>query len=379
MKPFSIAVVGAVIALQSAIAEARSFMEQLDQKLFGHKNDLNSAYEAYDAGKFDEASKALQAAADHSQGSPQLSYNAGVAAYKAGKAEDAVKYFQKAAAGSDRDLKAKALFNTGVIHIDKNDLESARNVLKEALAFDNENKAIQDNLEWVEQQLKEHPPQPKDKDQKKSADDPQNQAQNDKQKQEKDQGQQKDGQEQDPKKAKDQQDASKSGEPKDQKNAQDQMSAEEKQKQEKDKEGGNAKSHDKDGKEPSGSPADKDKGLAKQGQDKGQNDQTAAKDDKSNAYDQAQKDKDPNKPKDQDAAKAMQKGNDKDKDPGQEDKTATPGQVQTNGRSQTVLTPAELKQQEAERLLRSIDDKIGLYPLTDTEATGTRGKDGKNW
>ena len=353
MKALRYGMVLSLLLFQSGNADARSLLERLDHKIWGSDKSLDAAYDAYDKGQFVEASKSFQTAANSDQSSQVLNYNAGVAAYKAGKPDEAAAHFVRAASGSDRSLKAKALFNSGVIHIDKNELEAARDILKEALAYDNDNQAIQENLAWVEEQLKGQPPEPKDENQKDQ--DQKNQAENEKQEQDKSKDQGQDQTPQDQKNAEEQkspnQDTAKNKDQADQeKNAQTQA-GDPKKKDEADK----AQNQSAGGKE-----QDKDKDNDKEEQAK-----AAQAERQKNAEQPESKDKDDKRNAEQ--AQAMEAGQDQDKS------------KDSKGQSQTILTPMELKQQEAERLLRSIDDKIGRYPLTDTEATGTRGKDGKNW
>ncbi|RYZ58922.1 MAG: hypothetical protein EOP07_05545 [Proteobacteria bacterium] len=350
---------GLFFLLQSSIAEARSLMERLDQLIFGRSKDLSAAYDAYDHGKFEEAAKDFAAYASGPQSNQVATYNAAVASYKAGKPDDAMKFLQRAAAGSDPKIKARALHNTASIHIDKKELEPARDSLKEALSFDNDNKAIRENLEWVEEQLKNQPPK-KDQDKK----DSQKQA-DDKDKDKKDQEKSEDQKKEEQNASNKENDPKKDGQPKDQDKGQDQKSAEEKKAEEE-----KSKAEQKSAEEKKAE-QDKESGKSKEQMAK---EQDAKKDEKS---------------KEQEAQAAQeQKDKDKDKDPAKDAQKQAQAAKPEEGKApespegkkaQAVLTQAELKQQEAERLLRSIDDKIGRYPLTDTEATGQRGKDGKNW
>ncbi|MBC7658382.1 MAG: tetratricopeptide repeat protein [Chitinophagaceae bacterium] len=324
------------------VAEARSLMERLDHMIWGQGQELSQAYDAYDQGKFDDSQKAFQTYADHHQDAQEQNYDTGVAAYRAGKPDDAVKYWGRAEAGSDVLIKSRALANEAIVHIDKNELEKARDKLKDALAFDNDNKATQENLQWVEEQLKTKKNlDEKDKDQKNQQNDP---------------------------KQNDQKQADKEKDKKDDKQAQ-QDKDKDKEQENKDKAG--EKSQDKDQKQAKSDPKSGAQKDQKKSEDEKKAEEKEKEKEKAEAQAAAEKDKD--KKEAQAAAEEKDKDKDKDRD---NSKTKTHEGVQ---KAQTVLTPAELKNQEAERLLRSIDDKIGRYPLTDTEATGERGKDGKNW
>lgn len=360
MKSFLVVFLSLIPLLVSGRAEARSLIERLDHMIWGHSRELDPAFDAYDGGKFEEAFKAFQTYAS-GQSNQVANFNAGVAAYRAGHSEDALKFWQRAGTGPGLEplLKAKALHNTALIQIEKKELASARDSLKEALAFDNDNKPIRENLEWVEQQLKQNPDQNKPKDDQKQdskqADDKDKQDQENKDnKDKKDQQKQADNKQDDSKK--DQQQDSKSGDKKDQdKNKNDskgqaQKSAEEKQK-EKEKE----KEKEDQAKKDQQASAGQSKEEKAKDKEKKPSEASAGKDKQNNDKEK--------KPEDQKAMTAEQKA--------AEEKNKASGQA--------ILTPAELKSQEAERLLRTIDDKIGRYPLTDTDATGKRGIDGKNW
>lgn len=361
MKSFLVVLLS-LLLLQSSVAEARSLMERLDHAIWGHHKDQNSAYEAYDQGKFEEASKSFQAFASSHQDDQVSSYNAGVATYKAGHAEDAMKLLERAASGPDPLLKAKALHNAAVIHIDKKEWEPARDSLKEALSFDNDNKAIRENLEWVEEQLKRNPPKPKDQEQKNSDKQADNKDKQDdkKDQQNKDQQSQADNKSDSTKDQKDRQQDSQSGDRKGDKESkgQDQKTAEQKAKDEQAKKEQEAQSGGQ-------SKEDREKQEQEAQEQAASGEERKKQDKEDNTQDKAvaeeQKNKDPKQSKDK-GREAM----------GAEQKAA-----ETKG--QAIMTPAELKNQEAERLLRTIDDKIGRYPLTDTEATGKRGTDAKNW
>lgn len=290
-------------------AEARSWLEKVDHALFG----ANSETEIY---------------------------NEGVSLYRAGKFDDALSKFQLAGASSDRALKAKALHNAALVHVQKKEWPAARDLLKQALAFQNDSKEIRENLEWVEKQVDEQNPEQKQ--------DPKTADQKD-QNGEKKPAEQKSAEEKaaEEKKAEEQ----KSAEAKD-------KSAEQKSAEQKAAEQKAAEEKTADAKDKASEDAQKqnEQKLAEESQDK---------------KDEAEKKK----------AEAYQQSQDQKDSPAGKDKPQNGVSLQEapSGTEDKPLTQAEIKQQEAERLLREIDDKIGQYPLTDTEATGKRGNDGKNW
>ena len=355
MKLFLVVPLSLLILLSSGKAEARSLIERLDHFIWGRGSALDSAFDAYDSGKFEEASKALQSFAT-SQPSQVASYNAGVAAYKAGHPDDAMKAWERASAGNGLDplLKAKALHNLALVKIEKKELEAARDSLKEALSFDNDNKPIRENLEWVEEQLKQKNPDQQQKDEKKD----QNQDSKQPDQEKKDQDQQKQDQNQ---------------------NQADKDKDKEKQQKDQDSKSAEQKGENKDNKDQDSKSQDQKSAEEKQKEDQAKKDQQSA-----SGKPKDEKDKKP-EGKDEKSMAEQQKAKEQDqsKDKGQDEKAMSASQEQQaankDKEGQVIMTPAELKSQEAERLLRTIDDKIGRYPLTDTEATGKRGADGKNW
>lgn len=262
--------------------------------------------------------------------SPQLqSYNEGVTLFKGGKADDALAKFQMAVVGEDRSLKARALHNTAVIRIDKMELEPALGLLKQALAFDNDSVEIQENLAWVEEQLNNsRKDQAKDKEQN-----------------------------QEPKNAEEKEKST------DGKSEQQQNAESKKGENSESKEGAEDPKTSKDELTAQG----KDKDAAKEGPSEKQ-DKVVESEDKGSGESKAVK---------EDPAAEKPAGKEQQK-PIAQDSEGNPV-ASSDQAEQILLTPAEIKQQEAESLLRNIDDKIGRYPLTDTEATGKRGNDGKNW
>lgn len=305
-------------------AEARSWLEKVDHALFG----ANSETEIY---------------------------NEGVSLYRAGKFDDALSKFQLAGASSDRALKAKALHNAALVHVQKKEWPAARDLLKQALAFQNDSKEIRENLEWVEKQVDEQNPEQKQ--------DPKTADQKD-QNGEKKPSEEKTAEEQPGEKKPAEQ---KSAEEKaaEEKKAEEQKSAEAKDKSAEQKSAEQKAAEQKAAEEKTADAKDKASEDAQK-----QNEQKLAEESQ-DKKDEAEKKK----------AEAYQQSQDQKDSPAGKDKPQNGVSLQEapSGTEDKPLTQAEIKQQEAERLLREIDDKIGQYPLTDTEATGKRGNDGKNW
>lgn len=289
-----------------ARGEARSWLEVIDSKIFGQK--------------------------------PQEShYNEGVELYRQGKKDEAFGRFQLAASGEDRKLRAQALHNSAVIQIEKGELPSARDALKQALAFDNGNRAMEENLAWVEEEIKKRKPEEKDKDKE--------QNQNESSKDER---------------------TAEEKPSKEEKGKEDQPHANEKESDQKTAEDKNQKQGGKasDEKEQAAEEKDQKTASAENEQDKkeedGKGENSKSKDDESLISE-----KDEKKPSQSEESLGQKSETPQDRPEGMDERY--------------LVTPEEIKKQEAERLLRSIDDKLGRFPTTDTDATARRrGRDGKD-
>jgi hypothetical protein len=336
-RPFSFSGVLLIVGLSSFAAKAgpREWLDTIDAKIFGRSNEAQSFYR-------------------------------GVTLYQSGKIDEALPQFQAAAQSADRLVRAKALHNIALVQIQQKQMKQALQSLRDAAAYDNESVEIKENLQWLMARLKEeeqHKDQPKDQNQKNDRDKDQTQNQDQKTAEQKNQTQNQD---------------QKTAEQKDQGSSGTQKQAN----QDKTGKDGNP---DKGKEQPSAEPQ---KGQEKKTGGQGDDKQVAeAKDGNSEGKDKDQGGEGrPSEPK------AKTAGDQSPTDPadknlksqgrsvasqpvppkeGQEKDAKTEGQM--------LLTPGEIKQQEAERLLRTIDDRIGRYPLTDTEATSKRGNDGKNW
>jgi Ca-activated chloride channel family protein len=76
--------------------------------------------ELFRAGRFAEAAQAYKAAIDDGNNSPRLLYNYATALLAAGRADDAVSPLERAASlTKDLDLRFRALFNLGLVHLNK--------------------------------------------------------------------------------------------------------------------------------------------------------------------------------------------------------------------------------------------------------------------
>lgn len=280
-----------LMLFSSRQAEAKSWLSEIDEALFGKSSDISN-------------------------------YNDGVSLYRAGNLDEAQSKFQMAATTSDRELKAKALHNSAIVHMKKKELQAALDQSKEALAYDNENKPLQETVEKLEKMLAEEKQQAGDQNDQK-------QAENGDQKQSDPKGEEK--------------------------------SAEEKEGRQEDS-----------------------KGQEQVAKEDPKGDQESAKEDKDGDQKAAQEGKEGEEKSAEESQKEGEQGS-KASDAGKGEQKSADSKIplmqegpSKDGES-TILTDMEIKQQEAERILRGIDDKIGQYPLTDTEATGKGDEVGKNW
>jgi Ca-activated chloride channel family protein len=291
-----------------------------------YADSLGDAYRAYEKGQFEEAAKGFQS---HAQKQPEdydQLYNTGVALFQKGAHEEAMTYFDRAMRSPDPGLKSRSAYNKGVALAQKQKWEEAETAFQDALSYDNDNQMIQDNLQFVRQQ----------KNRQKQENPQESQAQN--------KQQQKDEKSEE-KQAENQPGQSQSEKP------------EEKQAQNQNGQGQNAEQQ----KAEQANEAQKQAGQNKSGQSEAEKKAAQEKASQTEAQQQTAE----GKP----GEKGMQPGG----QPG-----GQPGAQPQEG--ERVLTVKDLKKQEAEKILRSVDDRIGTYILTPEQAnTEGKSRNGKDW
>jgi Ca-activated chloride channel family protein len=289
-----------------------------------HADSLGDAYRAFEKGQYEEAAKGFQS---HTQKQPEdydQLYNTGVALFKKGAHAEAMSYFDRAMQSPDPALKSQSAYNKGVALAKQQKWEEAEAAFQTALSYDNDNKMIQDNLKFAKVQKtlqKKQEPQEK-------------QAQ-DKQQME----QKKDGKLEE--KLVEDQKGQLQGKKLEEKQVQNQTGQgpnQDLQKSEPGKEGlKQAEAGEKSAQEKSAQSVAEENAQAAQGDSK------------------------------------QEKPGEKGKEPG-----GVPGAQAQEG--QRVLTVKDLKKQEAEKILRSVDDRIGTYILTPEQAnTEGKSRNGKDW
>jgi Ca-activated chloride channel family protein len=97
-------------------------------------------------------------------------FNQGVGQYRAGDFKEAEEQFKIAAQSPDPALRAKALYNLGSARAQQGRFKESAAALDEALKLEPDNQRIRDNLEFVRQQKEEQPPEQQKQDSDKSQD-----------------------------------------------------------------------------------------------------------------------------------------------------------------------------------------------------------------
>jgi Tfp pilus assembly protein PilF len=308
-----------------------------------HADALKDAYKAFEKGEFEEAAQGFQA---HTQKKPEdydQLYNAGVALAQKGAHDEAISYFDRAMKTPDPQLKSRAAYNKGVAYAQQQRWGEAEAAFQDALSYDNDNRLTQENLQFVREQKKkqeqseqsqaqQNPKQDQDQDQDQTKD-----AKSEPKQAENQSGQQQDGKS-DPQQAENQS-AQQNAQNQKQDGASDPKKKGSKQEQETVQQSGSRA-------EPS---SQEETGQGKSSQEEKQNGL-------------AQKDA---------QGEAQQKG---------AAMSPAEGDDASQARDQRVLTVKDLKKQEAEKLLRSVDDRIGTYILTPEQAnTEGKSRNGKDW
>ena len=281
---------------------------------------------AYDKKDYTAAAGAFKEAVGEDPDAFAPSYNLGVSEYRAGRYEEAKTAFQAAARTPDGRQRSRALFNLGNTHTALKDLKAAKQAWQDALGYDLENKAIRENLKWVEEELKKQQEQEKQADQQNQDQQNQDQQNQDQQNQEKQADQQNQDQQNQEKQANQQ---NKDQQNQDQQN-QDQQNQDQQQQQ------------------------------AQQNQDQQQQQQQAQQDQQNQAQDEQ-------KHQDGQAGQEPDQGNQGAGSSGQKPE-------------ERKLSRRELDKQEADKLLRSVEDKVSQYMFRPGNGRMEgRSRNGNDW
>lgn len=135
---------------------------------------------AFSAKDYAKAEEAFQGAVQQDPTDFDQWYNLGVSQYKQGKLNEAKESFTRATQHPKPDGKLRALYNLGNTEAMLQQFEAAKKAYQQALSYDLNNKAVRENLAWVEEQLKNPPQQQEQQQQQQSQqDDQQKEPQND--------------------------------------------------------------------------------------------------------------------------------------------------------------------------------------------------------
>jgi Ca-activated chloride channel family protein len=133
-----------------------------DEEPHSPPGEYASAYEAWDAGAYDQA---LRGFADHlteRPDDPELSLNVGAAHYKLNDLEAADSQFYRAAAIGDDELRAQALYNLGNSAYRQNRLEDAVDFYMASLEANPADLDAKFNLEFVREEMRRRQQQNQD-------------------------------------------------------------------------------------------------------------------------------------------------------------------------------------------------------------------------
>jgi Ca-activated chloride channel homolog len=304
-------------------------------------SDPKSAHEAFAAGQYGRAAKEFLDAEIDAPEEPGHAYNRAVSQYKDGKFAEAAEGFTKAAAKSqDQRLVERAMFNLGNARVGEGKLDDAIAAYEAALQIDPQDQAARENLEYVKNL----------KDQKQNQNQNQNQDKNNDQNKDQNQNQDKNNdQNKDQNKNQDKNNDQNKDQNKNQDKNNDQNKDQNKnQDKNNDQNKDQSKDQNKDQNQNQDKNNDRNKDQSKDAQDKNQ-------------------DKNEDQKKNQDQSNGSQ-DKEQDKKPPEQDR----------GKGQPRQVKAKPSDEEAERLLRAVDDQAGKY-LYAPQGSGEPPRPAKDW
>ena len=126
---------------------------------FAQNGEVVKGNKHYKEGDYDKAEAAYQKALSKKQ-DPVAQYNLGNTLYKKEKTADAIRSFEETAANTtEAELKAKALYNKGVLYHKDNKLNDAIEAYKQALRLTPTDEEIRKNLQLALRAKKQQEPQ----------------------------------------------------------------------------------------------------------------------------------------------------------------------------------------------------------------------------
>lgn len=110
--------------------------------------------DAYNKSVFTEAMDQYKKALTIDPENSAALFNSGNALHKLGKDAEAEKYYEKFNDAIDRDIKAKAMFNKGVVQVDQHKLPEAIESFKQSLMLNPADNDARENLQKALNELK---------------------------------------------------------------------------------------------------------------------------------------------------------------------------------------------------------------------------------
>ena len=291
--------------------------------------DLKDAYDAFEEKDYGKSEEVFSESLKEDPSNHETFYNLGVSQIAQGKVDEAKESFSRAAESDDLELKGRSHYNLGHAEILGKDLEGAQEQFKKALSYGFEREKIEQNLQWVKKQIALQKEQQKQ----------QKQDGQDGEKGEK--GEEQDGLKKDPEG--------------------------DKQLSEKD-EDGDQKSGDKDG------DGDQESYKKDEDGDKSLEDEEGKQQSAQNQQDGE------NKEEGQKQSKGSEDENVAEKDPdGESFKKGDEG-GEEKMQNRKILSQGELEKQDAEKLIRSVEDKMSRYLFRQQDLEkGGQSANGNDW
>lgn len=111
-------------------------------------------YQLFREQEYQKAEELFRQMLEKNSNDHHAAYNLGVSLYQQHRFEEAVALFQSAAASTDKLLKSQALYNKGMAEVMLNHLPAALESWRSALSFKLDDERIAENIKWLEEQLK---------------------------------------------------------------------------------------------------------------------------------------------------------------------------------------------------------------------------------
>ena len=115
--------------------------------LSGANDHIEEGNAQLGAGKFEEALKYYEQAAEALPGRPEIAYDKGIALYRLGRHQEALDSFLKGTESSDPQVKKQSFFNMGNTALALKQFDKAADAFRQALRLDPQDERARWNLE----------------------------------------------------------------------------------------------------------------------------------------------------------------------------------------------------------------------------------------